>query len=103
MVETIAEKVRALVSDQSLLTGDSIPRFIQGVKFPMLTEIYARDGLSYSLWMMQRIRKRHAGFPEDDKAAVARWLAATGRPKALDIDLGPDLTLDGLGVRLSAK
>ena len=103
MVETIAEKLRALVTNQSLVAGDSIPRFIQGVSFPMSSETYTRDGLSYSLWMMQRIKTLHAGLPEDDKAAVARWLAAMGRPKALDIDLGPDLTLDGLGVRLSAK
>ena len=92
--------VNEFVACKGLQKGDSLPRTINKVSFPMGEGEYTRYTFSYALWMMQRIQKNLQTLSQSDKAAVADWFVSMGQKDILATDFGPKVERYGLTTRI---
>ena len=101
LLDATVKSVNEYIQRKGLQAGDQVPRAFNGISFPMCDGEYTRIGLSYALWMMQRIQKKLREMPEDDRTSVAQWFADRGQVDLLEMDFGPDVERAGLTVRLA--
>ena len=100
LLSATVEIVNDFVARKGLQKGDSLPRTMSKVSFPMGEGEYSRYSLNYVLWMMQRIQKHLQTMSQSDKAAVADWFESIGQKDISTMDFGPNVERHGLTTRL---
>lgn len=72
---------------ETMTKGQTFPRSLDDVTFPMGAGVFSRKALPFSLWMAQRTRDVFDNLPPDEKTAVETWVAPLGGQVFLDMDL----------------
>ena len=89
------------VAKQGLGSGDSLPRGLGDVTYPMLDDEYTNMCLSYTLWRQQRLQRAYLALSDDERDSVDAWAARMGRADMFSMHLGPGLKRDGLQAALA--
>jgi glutathione S-transferase len=63
------------------------PRFLGEVSHPLAGGTYRRTGLSYPVWMAQRMLDAFRAMSAADQATIRGWLASVGGSAVLELDL----------------
>ena len=100
-VDKTVEGLADLVARKSLGPGDSLPRALRDVSYPMLDGEYTRMPLTYTIWRMQRMQRMFQALPADQQERVKQWCAQMGRADMFTMDLGPALKRDALSAALA--
>jgi hypothetical protein len=78
------------------------PRFLGPISYPMAGGIHRRPGLSYPVWMAQRMLDAMRATPANDQQAVRNWLASVGGEGVLRLDL-PRVARVGLAAAMTSS
>lgn len=62
-------------------------RFLPEVSYPMAGGTHRRQGMSYPVWMAQRMLDAFRHMPETDQTIVREWLRTVGGENVLELDL----------------
>jgi glutathione S-transferase len=62
------------------------PRFLGKIRFPLAGGTFQQMGLSYPVWMTQRLLEAFGRMPENDQRRVREWLDALGGGGVLQLD-----------------
>lgn len=78
-----------LVAETQILASDApkARRFFAPITFPLAGGTYERAGLSYPVWMAQRMQDAFKAMPEADQQAVKTWLREIGGESILRLSL----------------
>jgi glutathione S-transferase len=101
MIEKTTRALRDYIDQHQLKPGDSLPRTMGGICFPMANSEFTRSTFTYTLWRMQRIQAYYRSLPNEQKDSVSQWFNDMGQPDLLTMDFGPTLERDGLSTRLA--
>jgi len=96
-----AAALREIISLKGLSSGNSLPRALAGITYPMADSEYTRSCFTYSLWRMQRIQKHLRALPEQEQEQIAQWFSDQQFRDIASMDCGPKLERHGLSARLA--
>jgi hypothetical protein len=90
MVPYLAECVRVLRDTPVFPEGShKAIRFHGEIRYPLAGGTYRQRGLTYPVWMVQRLQSAFRQMPESDQHAVRAWLESVGGRSVLELDVPP--------------
>jgi hypothetical protein len=101
MFRQIVQAAENIVQEKNLQSGDYLPRTFKGVSFPMGTALFQRDGFSYTLWMMQRIKVTYYALEKTEQRSVDDLFTQLNLDSFIQESFGPRVVRAGLGVQLA--
>ena len=101
MVWAGVDEVKRHVTKHNSRVGDSLPRSLATVRFPMGNAEFSRQAMPYTLWMMQRVQDHHRALGANEQRRVDDWFEGMNASSPGAWDLGPKLERRGLGTRLA--
>ena len=100
MISSIACLIDTYVQQHDLQSGETIPRSLDTVHFPMGEASFTRASLPFSLWKAQRIQYNFLQLSKDAQDTVNTWLSDNGHRNLMTIYLGPQLERHALATKL---
>ncbi len=100
MIMEIAKATATVIQENKIKGGDSLPRSLNTIRFPMAGATLSRIALPFSLWKAQSVQQRFLQMPTDEQESIQTWLKTMGFDNALKISLGPALERHGLATKL---
>ncbi|MGH6622667.1 MAG: hypothetical protein ACREBN_01785, partial [Burkholderiaceae bacterium] len=88
MTPYLAECARVVRSTPAFPEGSGkAVRFNGEVSYPLAGGIYRQTGITYPVWMAQRMLEAFRQMPEPDQLVVREWLDSVGGSGVLELDL----------------
>ncbi|WP_163930934.1 glutathione S-transferase family protein [Paraferrimonas sp. SM1919] len=101
LLESMQQSVQGYIAKEGKQAGDTIPRLLEEITFPMLDGHYKRLVFTYTFWMLQRSQKQFRTLDAIAQQHINEWFMAHKLTPILEISSGPAVTHNGLTVKLA--